>query len=420
MESDPPPDPKHLGYKSVSQAEQHLLVRYKKWNSAVVQYETEAHRLARRYQDLPKFREGINEVLRRLALPWSRGNFAQIYKHFRMQPTVYPDDLVKFIDGPQKPWSYLWHFHEDVRDANIITLRGTDEDHIIAVLEICVEQRISWTNQDLALDVAIRQLPPASRVDIDVSILKCNYQLFLVAITNSFPIPEDEFEYHLRRYHALRVVESLIKLIIGYYKQEDDLDHSCIPWPCRHWVWVMYNVIMRFLYHARTFNPANHLKDRTLYGWTIGILWKWISVCLRVRATLVTLRDENPFQPGSADFEWRIEIVEAIMHHILDDSMLENNTHPYPFDYMISECEGLDISPVLTWNVLEKIQEMKKIGKAAEILRALPHSTDRTFLGLDDEPGDKDEIAQLYDKMRRFVDLREYAFCEKHGCIGDW
>ncbi|KKY21385.1 hypothetical protein UCDDS831_g04226 [Diplodia seriata] len=336
MESDPYPDPEHLGYELVIHAEQRLLWRYKKWNSAIVQYETEAHRLA--------------------------------------QP----------------------------------------------VLESCVEERISWTSQDLTLDAAICQLPLASRVDIDVSILKCNYQLFLVAITNSFPIPEDEFEYHLRRYHALRVVESLIKLLIGYYQQQGDLDHSCIPQPCRHWVWIMYNVIMRFLYHARTFNPANHLKDRTLYGWTIGILWKWISVCLRVRATLVTLRDENPFQPGSREFQTRIDMVQDIMNHIREDSTLQRNHNPYPFDHMIRDCEELDISPDMTWSLFEKIKEMKKIGKAAEILRALPHSTDRTFLGLDDEPGDKDKIAQLYDKMRRFVDLREYAFCEKHGCIGDW
>ncbi|KAL1640984.1 hypothetical protein SLS58_006426 [Diplodia intermedia] len=417
MESDPPPAPNHLGYESVFQAEQYLLVCHQNWNSALVRYETEAHRLAQRYQDLPKVREGTSEVLRRLALPWTSGNWAQICKHFRMQPTAYPDELARFIAGPnlQKPWAFLRRFHDSLRDADHVA----EDDHIIAVLELCVEHRISWTHQDLALDAAICQLPLASRVDIDVSILKCNYQLFLVAITNTFPIPEDEFEYHLRRYHAFRVVESLIKLIIGYYKQEGHLD-SCIPAPCRRWVWVMYNVIMRFLYHARTFNPANHLKDRTLYGWSVGILWKWISACLKVRATLTTLRDENPFQPGSHDFRLRIDIVHEIMRHMESDTRYQSHGCLYPFDRMIRDCEELDISPDLTWNLFKNIKEIKKIGNAAEILRALPHSTDRTFLGLDDEPGVKDEIAQLYDMMRRFVDLREYAFCEEHGCIGDW
>ncbi|KAF4544340.1 uncharacterized protein LTHEOB_6458 [Lasiodiplodia theobromae] len=421
MAQNPVPDPDHHGYNAIVVGEL-LLPSYKRWSAAALEYERQASALISRFEDTTTQYMHANEVIRRLALPWNAFNWYMIEVHFHDGGHEgLPQDIENFI--MKGGWDQRWksvHLLRGKVDAMQRHWESTYSRSIVAdILEACVEERTSWTEQDIALDAAICGLPHTLRGDIDASIIKCNYQLFLASITNAFPIPEDQFDYHLRRYHALKVAYAHMPMLIEHFRvQRNAL--ATMPYQFRRQAWAMQYIIMRFLYHARTFDPTNHLKDRTLFGWTTGIIWKWTKAFHKVNAAIHFLRDENPFQPGQEGFAMRLSAFQDLMLAMERDVPIEY------FDNLIvildrikDSHEEMDISPEFCDRLKTSIHDMRNAYWAAEVLLVLPHSTDLVFLGMDDGLDRASDVQELYYRMRAFVDVKEYACFEENGGIGD-
>lgn len=367
-------------------------------------------------------RQDADEVIRRLALPWNAFNWHMIERHFRYRGRDgLPQDIQEFIMSGC--WDERWKFVHKLRfrvDAMERLWERTYSRSIVAdILEACVEERTSWTEQDIALDTAISRLPRTLRGDINASIIKCNYQLFVASITNAFPIPEDQFDHHLRRYHALKIAYAQIPMLIEHFRiQRNGL--AAIPYHFRRQAWAMQYVILRFLYHTRTFDPTNHLRDRTLFGWTTGIIWKWTKAFHKVNAAIQFLRDENLFQPGQEGFVMRESAFQDLMHSMERDVPLDDSdTLAIVFEELEADHEEMGISPEFCARLKSSILDMRNAYYAAETLRVLPHSTDLVFLGMDDGLDRASDVQELYYRMRAFVDVKEYACCEEDGAIGD-
>ncbi|KAK0609156.1 hypothetical protein DIS24_g12447 [Lasiodiplodia hormozganensis] len=425
--SEPPPDTEHRGYAAIENGER-LLPAHKLWNAAALRYEKEAGSLAARHADDQSSNEHRKAIVQCLARPWSPFTWEELCDHFegRFCLTYHYDEVLSFANKlvyddcwDCAPWGYLFQFRDAVKNLDRPAKSKQRPYQVAEMLEACLEERTSWSEQDLALDAAISQLPRRLRGEIEASIIKCNYQLFLVAVTNAFPIPEDSFEYHLRRYHALKVVYAHMELLLEHFT-ETGAFAATIALPLRQYAWVIYNVVMRFLYHSRIFDPSNEFENRTLFGWTTGILWKWTRACQKFAVMLRALRDDHPFQPGDPYYSIRHEryreFTEFFKRHALTEEFYETK---FMFGQLYKYYGDIEVSLEFIARLKKSLDDLRRASFAAETLRVLPHSADLIFLGLDDEPGEKDEVAQLYDRMRDFVDVREYAFCEEHGAIGD-
>lgn len=407
-----------------------MLPFYKRWSSAALEYERQASLLFGRFEGTTPqstdsneiIRQSANEVIRRLTLPWNAFNWHMIEHHFRYGgrdglPQVIQDFIMNAC------WDERWRFVHQLRyrvDAMERRWERTYSRSLIAdILEACVEERTSWTEQDIALDTAISRLPRTLRGDINASIIKCNYQAFVASITNAFPIPEDQFDYHLRRYHALKVAYAHIPMLIEHFRiQRNGL--AAIPYHFNRQALAIQYVILRFLYHTRTFDPTNHLRDRTLFGWTTGIIWKWTKAFHKVNAAIHFMRDENPFQPGQEGFAMRESTFQQLMQVMEHNFSLDDSgVLTLVLRELKADHEEMDISPEFCAFLESSIFDMRDAYYAAEMLRVLPHSTDLVFLGMDDGLDRTSDVQELYYRMRAFVDVREYAGCEEHGAIGD-
>ncbi|OJD30214.1 uncharacterized protein BKCO1_6400043 [Diplodia corticola] len=424
MVLDPDPDSAHPGYETVIHGEVIQLPLYKDWNTAASKYEEHTSGLAERYASIAETGKGAAEVIRRLALPWSRWNYCAIKNFWYKNPSAFPDEIRQLImygiGGDPDTFSVsLLHFRERIKRFR----DSTPPEQVLELLENCVREKTSWSEQDLALDTAVSSLPLASRISIDVAVMKGNYQLFLVAITNAFPIPEDQFDYHLRRYHALRFAYSHIHQLIRHYRDRTSPRQATIPHMFLDYAWLMYTVILRFLYHSRTFDPENHLKDRTLYGWTTGILWKLDHACRKFREGLRTLKDDHSYEPGDEVYDNRMGAIQDFKDYTETEALEERaDSSTDFFKDLLETSETLDVSPEFIICLRDLHEQLREAGLAADILRSLPHSADPTFLGmeLDGDGKEEEDIRNLYDRMRYLVDVREYASCEEHGGIGDW
>lgn len=291
------------------------------------------------------------------------------------------------------------------------TYRSHNPFQLFAVaIQQCLEQRSSWHEQDLAIEAAINRIPAPFQAQIKAAIASNDYNTFAALFTEAHQLPDQQFEYHLRRYHALAFISLHMPTLIQFWR--NSAAQNAILECLHHDAWRVSFLVLRFLYHCNTYSPDFALFNRTLFGWTTGLLYKFFILQRRLlHMTPLVLR------------EWPNLPADTFMELLESDEELDSNGRYFLNLYP----GGQGVDSIFT-EFIRHWRCARSLRRAIDIYITMPMTVDRVLLGEEEGEWVEDNmynrqyigIPMLYDRIRMWVDLREWAFSERNGALGGY